>query len=55
MLFFGHDSTLVTRIVEVLQIAVMGWKFFQVMVPLEDIMKFMDANMVKIIVLVCQF
>ena len=46
--------TLVTRIVEVLRIAVMGWKFFHVMVPLEDMMKFMDANMVRIRVLVCQ-
>ena len=53
--YFVKTDTLVTRIVEVLRIGVMGWKFFQVMVPLEDIMKFMDANMVKIRVLVCQF
>ena len=46
--------TLVTWIVEVLRIAVMGWKFFHVMVPLEDMMKFMAANMVRIRVLVCQ-
>ena len=40
--------TLVTRIVEVLRIAVMGGKFFQVMVPLEDIAEFMNADMVQI-------
>ena len=47
-------ATLVTWIVEVLRIAVMGSKFFHVMVPLEDMVKFMDANMVQIRVLVCQ-
>ena len=41
-------STHVTRIVKVLRIAVMGGKFFQVMVPLEDIVEFMNANMVRI-------
>ena len=43
-----------TRIEEVLRIAVMGGKFFHVMVPLEDIEEFMNANMVRIRVLVCQ-
>ena len=43
-----------TQIVEVLRIAVMGGKFFHVMVSLEDMVKFMDANMVQIRVLVCQ-
>ena len=38
----------------VLQIAVMGVKFFHVTVPLEDMVEFMDANMVRIGVLVCQ-
>ena len=38
-----------TRIVEVLRIAVMGGKFFQVMIPLEDIVEFMNANMVQIL------
>ena len=33
-----------TLIKEVLRIAVMGVKFFNVMVPLEDMMVFMDAN-----------
>ena len=48
-------GTLVTRIVEVWRIdAVMGWKFFHEMVPLEDMVKFMDANMVLIRILVCQ-
>ena len=47
-------GTLVTRIVEVLRIAVMGGKFFHVMVPLEDIVEFMNTNMVLIRVLVCQ-
>ena len=51
---FANVTLLVTRIVEVLQIAVMGWKFFHVMVPLEDMVKFMDTNMVRIRVLVCQ-
>ena len=46
--------TLVTRIEEVLRIVVMGGKFFHVMVPLEDIVEFMNANMVRIRVLVCQ-
>ena len=39
-----QTRTLVTRIVEVLQIAVMGWKFFHVMVTLEDMVKSMDVN-----------
>ena len=52
--FLINSSTLVTRIVQVLRIAVMGGKFFHVMVPLEDIVEFMDANMVRIRVLVCQ-
>ena len=47
-------STLVTRIEEVLRIAVMGGKFFHVMLPLEDMAEFMDANMVRIRVLVYQ-
>ena len=46
--------TLVTQIKEVFQIAVMGVKFFHVMVPLEDMVEFMDANTVQIRVLVCQ-
>ena len=50
----NHKSTLVTRIVEVLRIAVMACRFFHVMVSLEDMVKFMDANMVQIRVLVCQ-
>ena len=36
------------------RIAVTGEKFFHVMVTLEDMVKFMDANMVQIRVLVCQ-
>ena len=51
---YNFGPTLVTRIVEVLRIAVMGWNFIHVMVPLEDMEKFMDANMVRIRVLVCQ-
>ena len=47
-------TTLVTRIKEVLRIAVMGGKFFHVMLPLEDMAEFMDANMVRIRVLVYQ-
>ena len=45
-----------TRIVEVLRIVVMGWKFFYVMVQLEDMVKFIDAIMVriKLQLLVCQ-
>ena len=39
--------TLVTQIVEVLRISVMGGNFFHVMVPLEDIVEFMNANMVS--------
>ena len=46
--------TLVTRIKELLQIAVMGIKFIHVLVPLEDMVEFMDANMVQIRVLFCQ-
>ena len=53
-IFQSYLCTLVTRIVEVLRIAEMGWKFFHVMIPLEDMVKFMDANMVWIGVLVCQ-
>ena len=37
--------TLVTRIVEKLRIAVMGGKFLHVMDSLENIVKFMDANL----------
>ena len=47
-------TLVVTQIVEVLRIGVMGWEFFHVMVPLEDMVKSMDANMVRIRVLVCQ-
>ena len=47
-------SCVVTRIKEVLRIAVMGVKFFHVMVPLEDMVEFIDANTVRIRVLVCQ-
>ena len=54
LLAFSTVNTLVTRIVEVLRIAVMGWKFFNVMVSFDDMVKFMDANMVQIRVLVCQ-
>ena len=39
-------GTLVTRIKEVLRIAVMGVKLFHVMVPLEDMVEFIDANTV---------
>ena len=46
-------GTLVTRIIEVLRIVVMD-KFFHVMVPLEDMVKFMDTDMVRFRVLVCQ-
>ena len=49
-----YRYTLVTRIKEVLQIAVIGVKFFHVTVPLEDMVEFMDANMVRIGVLLCQ-
>ena len=38
--------TLVTRIEEVLRIAVMGGKLSHVMLPLEDMAEFMDTNMV---------
>ena len=48
------SATLVTRIKEVLRIAVMDVKFFHVMVALEDMMGFEDANTVRIRVLVCQ-
>ena len=44
--WFRKMRTLVTRIEEVLRIAVMGGKFFHVMLPLEDMAEFMDANMV---------
>ena len=37
-----------TRIKEVLQIAVMGVKFFHVMVPLEDMEEFTDANIIEL-------
>ena len=48
------EPTLVTRIVEVLQIAAIGGKFFRVMVPFEDIVEFMNTNMVLIRALVCR-
>ena len=48
------SSNLVTRIKEVLRIAVMDVKFFHVMVPLEDMVGFKDSNTVQIRVLVCQ-
>ena len=47
-------GTLVTRIVEVLRIAVTDGKFFHVMVPLADNVVFMNTNMVQIRVLMCQ-
>ena len=53
-LLLGNITTLVTRIEEVLRIAVMGGKFFHVMLPLEDMVEFMDTNMVRIRVLVYQ-
>ena len=37
-----------------LRIAVMGVKHIHVMVPLEDMVEFMDPNMVRIKELVCQ-
>ena len=45
---------LVTSIEEVFWITVMGGKLFHVMVSLEDMVEFMDANIVRIRVLVCQ-